>query len=343
MSGTYLHPPSSSDVARWSPSLLATCRRLFGDETELEEPPVPLELPFGRAAFTVKLVGREAQLEVRLDASRAALERQAAAMRVAASVGALQVLAVEEAVPAGSGDGSPLWMLVADGPAREPLPQLIGFNLPHVEALLRGFALSHRALHDLVLDRREELSSIPVVEARAELARIDSRRYPRECRWLAEHCPAGGRAVLCHGNYQPGCVWGPPASRWDEHGGPGRGLTISNWAGAVIAPPEFDVSFTLVAFWLAPYFAQHPGERAAIKMIRNTLLTMYQHDYPGFDELDKGGLRFWPAFHCLRGMAILDGSYDSRGTPFESQDEGPLPAELRPELERRFRQVTRQP
>ena len=147
--------------------------------------------------------------------------------------------------------------------------------------------------------------------------------------------------MLCHGGYQPLCVYGPPPDAWAAHGGPGKGLTVGNWCGAVLAEAEFDVAFTLVAFWSAHCFAKNRSERTAIKMIRNTLLNTYKVGYQARHELDPDRLRFWQAFHALRGLARLGGAYDPVGSPFAPQDRGPLPDQLEAELERHFTQLTR--
>jgi hypothetical protein len=233
------------------------------------------------------------------------------------------------------------WALVSDAASGVLLPELIGWNMRHSDALLRGFGAQHSAIHQIPVAELGDRPVVPLVSAAAELARIDATRFPAEWRWLQEHLPTAGEVALCHGGYHPWCVYGPPREQWAEHGGPGMGLTVLNWSGAVLAEPAFDVAHTLVAFWSAPYFAGSRGERAQIKMIRNSMLNTYTLGYTGYRALDPARLRFWRAFHALRGRARIDGAYDSAGSPFEPQDRGSLPCDLGPALERHFWHVTR--
>ena len=187
-----------------------------------------------------------------------------------------------------------------------------------------------------LLDQR-----VPVIDAEEEVARIDATRLPKQRRWLDEHLPARAEAVLCHGGYQPMSVFGPRPDEWDAHGGPGRGLVTTNWCAAVLAEREFDVAYTLVALWSAPFFAKNRPERTAIKMIRNTLINTYKLGYEESYRVDPERVRFWEAFHVLRGIARMEGAFDSTGSPFAPPDRGNLPTELATELPRRFQQHTR--
>jgi hypothetical protein len=233
------------------------------------------------------------------------------------------------------------WALVTDAVTAVALPELIGFNLHHANDLLDGFAAHHDAIHRLDIDDLVADGSVPVIDAQAEVGRIDAARYPAERAWLDEHVPASTTPVLCHGGYQPLAVFGPPADAWPDHGGPGKDLTVVNWCAAALAEPEYDVAFTLVAFWSAPFFAPNRSERTAIKMIRNTLLSTYKQGYAARRTVDPDRLRFWQAFHALRGIARLEGAYDHEGSPFAAADRGAVPVDLGPELHRHFRQLTR--
>jgi hypothetical protein len=282
--------------------------------------------------------GGSAELAIRLAPDRASVEREAAVMGVARKElkGAAAVRAVVQL-----DDGpEPLWALLRDEVAGVDLPELIGFNLHHSDTLLRGFATHQAAMHripvDGLLDHR-----VPVIDAEEEVARIDAAHLPKQRRWLDEHLPAAAETVLCHGGYQPMSVFGPPPDVWDAHGGPGRGLVTTNWCGAVVAEREFDVAYTLVALWSAPFFAKNRPERTAIKMIRNTLINTYKLGYEDAHSFDPDRVRFWEAFHVLRGIARLQGVYDSTGSPFAPPDRGTLPTELAGELPRRYQQLTR--
>lgn len=340
----------------WSDSLLETCSAATGSELEYAEEPLLLDHAQGSWAFGFRLKESPASsggpplapddpwgvpLVVRIAADRRDLDREAAAMRMSRSHGggAMDVRQVVALEP--SSTAEPRWALISEAVTGVALPELIGFNLHHADDLLRGFAANHNAIHRLPAKELGADHPIPTVAAAVEVARIDPARFPAERAWLDEHLPPPADAVLCHGGYQPLCVFGPPPTEWAGHGGPGKGLTVANWSGAVLAEPEFDVAFTLVAFWSAPSFAKNRAERTAIKMIRNTLLNTYTLGYATLDELDPERVRFWRAFHSIRGIARLDGGYDADGSPFESQDREPLPDDLGPELHRHFRQLTR--
>jgi hypothetical protein len=343
----------SPPVEAWSRPLLDSCTAAIGSEVEFADGPDELEPAQGAWAFGGRLriaerpsaseaePGRgrwEGSLVLRLATDRSELEREAAAMQVSRSggCGAPEVLDIVE-VSAGDPAG-PRWALVSRAVTGVALPDLIGFNLHQADDLLRGFAAHHDAIHRLPVDDLGDV--VPVLVAADEVARIDSIEFPAERAWLLEHLPIDGARVLCHGGYQPLCVFGPPADEWEQHGGPGRGLSATNWCGAVQSQPEFDVAFTLVALWSAPCFAKNRSERAAIKMIRNTLVNTYKLGYTAHRDVDPDRLRFWQAFHSLRGLARLAGAYDAAASPFVAQDRGPLPADLATELRRHFRQLT---
>lgn len=279
-----------------------------------------------------------AGLAVRLAPDRASVEREAAMMRVARRElkGAVAVRAVVQL-----DDGpEPLWALLRDEVTGVGLPELIGFNLHHSDTLLRGFATHQADMHRIPAAQLLG-HGVPVIDAEEEVARIDAATLPKQRRWLDEHLPAPAEAVLCHGGYQPMSVFGPPPDEWDADGGPGRGLVTTNWCAALLAEREFDVAYTLVALWSAPFFAKNRPERTAIKMIRNTLINTYKLGYEDAHPFDPDRVRFWEAFHVLRGIARLQGVYDSTPSPFAPPDRGNLPTELGGELPRRYQQLTR--
>ncbi len=282
-------------------------------------------------------------LVARLGTARPDLERELAAIEHNRTHGFATetVQGIVELDRGSTGPDAITCALITDPIDAVPLPDLIGFNLHHANELLDGFAAHHEAIHRLPIDAIPGSGAVPEIVAEDELDRIDRDRYRAEWRWLADHLPTAAAPVLCHGGYQPLAVFGPPAEAWPEHGGPGQGLTVANWSGAVLAEPAFDVAFTLVAFWSAPFFAPNRSERTAIKMIRNTLLNTYKLGYYARRDLDPDRVRFWQAFHALRGIARLEGAYDTPGSPFATVDRGAIPTELGPELRRHFRQLTR--
>ncbi len=340
-------PPTDA----WTGPLLRACSAAASTEFAYQQAPEPLDHGHGAWGFGFELAGAtpagadgggwQGPLAARLALDRRDLDREASAMRLNARHG-LGAPAVRTVVALDVGDATPpLWALISEPRAEVALPELIGFNLHQAGDILTGFASHHAAIHDLPVDQAEICAAIPVLVATDELARIDATRFPAEHEWLASRIPSAADVVLCHGGYQPLCVSGPPPSAWPDHGGPGQGLTVDNWSGAVLAEPEFDVAFTLVAFWSAHCFAPNRSERTAIKMIRNTLLNTYKLGYQSCRDVDPERVRYWQAFHALRGLARMGGAYDDAGSPFAAQDRGPLPDQLAPELQRHFKQLTR--
>lgn len=373
-----LVPAPAPDPEVWGPSLLDALAASAGAELAFVAPPRPLEHHHGPWAHGVELralgagalaPGVEGPLVVRLASDRREADREAAALAAnrAAGLGVPEVLAVVDLPeppsgherPGGDGDVPPggaaderpggavapvaRAALVTAPVEGTPLPELIGLHLTRSDELLAGFATHHAAVHAVPVGEDLE-RAVPELDLDAELARIDGDRFGAQLDWLERHRPSPGERVLAHGGYQPLCVSGPGPEAWDALGGPGRGLAVGNWCGVLRAEREADVAFTLVAFWVAPHFAKSRSERTAVKMIRNTLATTHKGAYASSADLDPDRLRFWQAFHAVRGMARLAGAYDAGPvapggppSPFAVVDRGPLPAVVSGELDRLFR------
>lgn len=348
-----LVPAPAPDPSVWGVALLDALAPVAGTELAFLTSPEPLPHHEGPWAFACELSALgggslppewRGTLVVRVADAPQESAREVAAIEAnhAGGLGGPTLLATvlldAPSTPSGPVARS---ALVTAPPAGTPLPELIGYNLHQSGELLTGFARHHAAIGDLVIqgvsggDPGD--SPIPVVDVAAELARIDRGRFGDQLAWLEARVPEPGPLVLCHGGYQPLCVSGPGPEGWDAVGGPGHGLAATNWGGAVLGERELDVAFTLVAFWFAPHFAPNRSERTAIKMIRNTLSNSYKLAYEEAALLDGDRLRFWQAFHAVRGMARVAGAYDTAGSPFATGDRGPLPAVLGPELDRYFR------
>ncbi len=343
-------PTTAPPVEQWSDALLDGLEAATGAPVAFAEQPAALDHSEGPWAFGCRLAQAVlwpdadpgdtgcAELALRLAPDRASVEREAAVMRVVRRQlnGAVPVHAVVQL----GGGPQPLWGLLRDEIGGVALPELIGFNLHHSDELLRGFAACQADIHAIpAADLAGHV--LPVIDADEEVARIDAAHLSKQRRWLDENRPAPAEPVLCHGGYQPMSVFGPPPEDWEAYGGVGRGFVTTNWCAAVVAEREFDVAYTLVALWSAPFFAKNRPERTAIKMIRNTLINTYKLGYEDAHPIDPDRVRFWEAFHVLRGIARLEGVYDSARSPFAAPDRGILPTELATELPRRFVQLTR--
>jgi hypothetical protein len=341
-----LVPAPAPDAEVWGVALLDALAAVVGTELAFATSPVPLPHHEGPWAFGCELAplgggsvppGWTGPLVVRVADAPQETARELAAIEAngAGGLGAPRVLASVLLDNSGAGAGPVARSaLVTAPPPGTPLPELIGYNLHQSGELLDGFAHHHAAIGSLPV---RDLEGVPTIAVADELARIDRAQFGEQLDWLEARIPGPGPLVLCHGGYQPLCVSGPGPEGWDAVGGPGHGLSATNWGGAVLAEREFDVAFTLVAFWFAPHFAPNRSERTAIKMIRNTLSNTYKLAYEEAVPLDGDRLRFWQAFHAVRGMARVAAAYDTEGSPFATGDRGPLPGVLGPELGRYFR------
>jgi hypothetical protein len=346
-----LVPAPAPPVETWAPALLDALTACAGVRVSFSCGPelgahadgpwaFHFELTAERGALPPAWSGR---LTVRLGDGDAELKREEAAVRLcrAHDLRVPEVLACVD-LGARTDDGTDLrasHALVTRVPDLIALPELVEDNLRYSDELVDGFARHHAAFHDI--DPQGLESCVPVLSIAEELERIDERRFGAHVDWLRTHARSSARRKLCHGAYQPFCVSGPPAERWDEIGGPGSNLTTSNWCGAILAEREFDVGYTLVSLWMLPSFAKSRHERTAMKMIRNTVSNRYRLEYSTVAPLDFERLRFWQAFHALLGVARLAGAYDDEGSPFAAPHRAPLPAAMRPELDRLFTMVSR--
>jgi hypothetical protein len=342
-----VYPAPAPAIETWASALLEALAPCVGSRVSFASGPELEDHMRGPWAFRFELASERGplppawrgQLTLRLGDGDAELRREEAAIRLCAAhdIGVPTVLALVDLGPSQNA-GSELratHALITRVPDLVWLPELIGFNASRGEALLRGFARAHVAVHGC--DARELEASVPILSLAEELARIDERRFGAELAWLRDNAPPPAPNVLCHGNYQPFCVVGPGPASWDEVGGPGCGLITSNWCTALIAEREFDVGFTLVAFWMAPFFVRNRSERTAIKLIRNTLSNQYRLGYMAAAPIDRDRVRFWQAFHAVRGMARLADAYDYQGSPFSAPERGSLPNVIAPQLERLFK------
>jgi hypothetical protein len=327
--------------------------RLASSSLVMTAPPVPLGVGHGPWAFSLDIAAADGwtlpepwdrPLAVRLAPDPVKLDQEATVLSFCAANdhGGPEVVAlVPVGVPDWQDGEAKLWALVTTLPSDTPLGDLISFNLESANDLLEGFAVHHAALHSLPINWLRRSRVIPQLSLDTELARFDPDAHASELAWLHKHRPEPGEPVLCHGGYQPLAVFGPGSEQWDAYGGPGHGLSVTNWCASVLAEPEYDVAYTLVAFWSMAAYGSSRGERTALKMIRHTLSTTYRIAYFANNDLDAGRLRFWQAFHTLRGVARVSGTYHGDGSPYVAQDLGGLPDELGPELQRLLRKLVR--
>jgi aminoglycoside phosphotransferase (APT) family kinase protein len=173
--------------------------------------------------------------------------------------------------------------------------ELLGINPSRTGELLGLFGTTQAALHELPCGAACAEGIIPVVTSAVDVLAADTRvedRYGRELSWLADHQPEPAAPVLCHGRYQPGIATGDPEC--------GEPVVVRDWSGAVLAEPEYDVAYTVMAFWAAPFYTATRSERAGMKMIRDMITNVYRGSYEGQHETDADRVRFWQVFHGVR-------------------------------------------
>jgi hypothetical protein len=182
---------------------------------------------------------------------------------------------------------------VTTRPTGGAMLELIGVDPGRTGELLGRLGSTQAALHAVkVTDDVDGLRTITAaVDELAGHQQIESG-FAKELSWLAAHQPAPAPPVLCHGTYQPGLVTGDPAL--------GEPLVVRNWSGPVLADPEYDVAYTVLAFWAAPFYTGTRSERAGLKMIRDMLTNVYRGGYEGQRVLDGDRLRFWQVFHAMK-------------------------------------------
>ncbi len=88
-----------------------------------------------------------------------------------------------------------------------------------------------------------------------------------------------------------------PASRPTTTATP---FTVRNWSAAVLAEPELDLGWSLLSFWIAPFFANTRSERRGMIMIRDGLANLFRTGYEAARPVDAERVRYWQAFHAAR-------------------------------------------
>jgi aminoglycoside phosphotransferase (APT) family kinase protein len=197
--------------------------------------------------------------------------------------------------------------------------ELLSVDPGRTNELLTRFGAIQAALHEVKVPSESTGGSLREVTSPVDELAGDDRvetNHGRELAWLARQPTAtAGDAVLCHGAFQPGLVTGDPAL--------GEPLVVRNWGEAVLAEPEYDIAYSTLAFWAAPYYTGTRSERAGMKMIRDMLTNVYRGGYEHERPFDAGRVRVWQVFHGLRA-AVDPGA----------------PAELRPAVTKLLKKLT---
>jgi aminoglycoside phosphotransferase (APT) family kinase protein len=209
--------------------------------------------------------------------------------------------------PLGSAD-SPL---IFRQPSGATLAEKMVSDMTGIPALMTSFANVHVRLHGMPTAGLPDGAADPLdvlTEATADPQVTPS--VAQELNWLRQNRPAAKAPVPCHGLLSPVNVWLD-----------GDQPSVVGWVNARLADPEFDVAFTVTAFWAAAIYLSNAVYRKAMKTARDRLVDSYLDAYRANTprSLDEDALRFWQVHH-LTGLAadctrreldLVDGPLDT--------------------------------
>jgi aminoglycoside phosphotransferase (APT) family kinase protein len=293
----------------------------LGTPVTYAEPPRRLDTSFGPYAVGCRLdatsglpLGWDASLVLRAEGAAA----EAAVLGAAADLPCQvpELLATDLSVSDDLGGR----VLVATWPEGTDFVEVVGRDPDRSRDLFQRLARTQAELHGV--DASVMTPGVPTVDLTAELGALGPG-FDAEAAWLRANAPTpAGDAVLCHGGYTPLVA----SLGVDDDVTP---FTVRDWSAAVLAEPEYDLGWSLLSFWIAPFFAQTRSERRGMIMIRDGLANLFRTGYEDVRTVDADRLRFWQAFHAARGAARA------------AADPGSLPDDVGPNLRKRFTKLTR--
>lgn len=295
----------------------------LGTPVSFLEPPHRLDSSFGPFAVGCRLDATEGALPDGWDASLVLrAEGAAAEAGVLANAAVLpcavpRLVAADVAVPDDLGGH----VVVTDWPDAVDFVEVIAKDPDASRELFRLLAGTQAALHGV--DPTPFAAAVPVLDLDAQIDALGPD-LAAESAWLRAHRPQPSPAatpVLCHGGLTP-LVAGVA-------GGDRSRLVIRNWSDAVLAEPAYDLGWSLLSFWIAPFFANTRSERRGMIMIRDGLANLFRTGYEADRAIEKDRVRYWQAFHAARGAARAQA------------DPGSMPDEVGPNLRKRFAKLTR--
>ena len=208
-------------------------------------------------------------------------------------------------------------LAVAEVPGGRDFVEAIGVEPDTATPRLREMATTHAKVHRV---DPATVRGVPALDLHRVLTDLPDT-MAGERSWLAAHAPAPGAQVLCHGGLSPLVVRLDAAQ-------PNKPV-FRNWSAATIGEPEFDLAWTLLSFWIAPFFAATRSERRGMLMIRDGLANLYRTSYATIGPIDATRLKYWQAYHAAIGF--LD----------DQRNPGTLPSEVGPSLHKRFTKLAR--
>jgi aminoglycoside phosphotransferase (APT) family kinase protein len=293
----------------------------LGAAVTFTEPPRRLDTSFGPFAVGCRLAASralpdewDASLVLRAEGAAAEATVLDAAAHLPCRVPAL----VAPAVPVSDDLGGSV--LVATWPDGTDFVEIIGRDPDRARDLFQRLARTQAALHDT--GSAQVGPGVPVFDLAAELDALGPA-FEAEAGWLRANAPTpAGEPVLCHGGLTPLVA----SLEADDDATP---FTVRNWSAAVLAEPELDLGWSLLSFWIAPFFANTRSERRGMIMIRDGLANLFRTGYEAARPVDAERVRYWQAFHAARGAARA------------LADPGSMPDEVGPNLRKRFAKLTR--
>jgi aminoglycoside phosphotransferase (APT) family kinase protein len=113
-------------------------------------------------------------------------------------------------------------------------------------------------------------------------------------RWLLDHRPRGGGAVICHGDFHPQNLLAAG----------GRIRAVLDWPNVLVADAECDVAATLVILRLTPIelFPVPAVLRPLLAGLRSVMATRYLARYRRARPLEAARLSYYEAAGCMRGL-----------------------------------------
>ena len=182
-------------------------------------------------------------------------------------------------------------VLIATWPDGTDFVEIIGHDPDRARDLFQRLARTQAALHDT--GSVQVGPGVPVFDLAAELDALGPA-FEAEAGWLGPNAPTpAGDPVPATGGSRR--WW--PASRPTTTARPSRCAT---GRPRCCAEPELDLGWSLLSFWIAPFFANTRSERRGMIMIRDGLANLFRTGYEAARPVDAERVRYWQAFHAAR-------------------------------------------
>jgi aminoglycoside phosphotransferase (APT) family kinase protein len=294
--------------------LLGVLRAAAGvPDLEYGRPPEPLLGGFWAELLSFSLVrppdGWPAELVARLMPDPRPARKEAIVQRAVAAAG---YPTPPVRVAGGPDDGLGRAFMVMDRAAgRSALSGLDTGLTPAVarqvlrvpELLATAMARLHALDPGLLRGELEQVREVPVTVPAllAALARLageaDRPDLADAARWLAGHRPRLAADVICHGDLHPFNLLAD-----------GDRVTVLDWSNALLAPPAYDVGYTVLLLSEPPL--RVPGwQRPLVRLLGRALARRFVRGYQrrAATKVDPGELRWHQAVVCLRALVEMAG------------------------------------